>query len=102
MIITGGENVSSREVEDVLSTHPPSTRWPVVGVPDDYWGRRLRRRGAAADSADPGELADRANPGSPLKRRATSCSSTPCHDDQQQGRQGLVRRLARHHLDALP
>jgi len=38
VIITGGENVSSREVEDVLSTHPDIEQVAVIGIPDDYWG----------------------------------------------------------------
>jgi acyl-CoA synthetase (AMP-forming)/AMP-acid ligase II len=41
VIITGGENVSSREVEDVLSTHPAVDSVAVVGVPDDYWGEAI-------------------------------------------------------------
>lgn len=41
MIITGGENVSSREVEDALSSHPDVDMVSVVGVPDDYWGEAV-------------------------------------------------------------
>lgn len=41
IIITGGENVSSREVEDVLSTHPDVDQVAVVGVPDPYWGEAI-------------------------------------------------------------
>ena len=41
VIITGGENVSSREVEDVLSTHPDVDAVAVVGVPDEYWGEAI-------------------------------------------------------------
>ncbi len=41
VIITGGENVSSREVEDVLSGHPDVDVVAVVGVPDDYWGEAI-------------------------------------------------------------
>ena len=41
VIITGGENVSSREVEDVLSTHPDVDQVAVVGVPDEYWGETV-------------------------------------------------------------
>jgi acyl-CoA synthetase (AMP-forming)/AMP-acid ligase II len=38
IIITGGENVASREVEDVLSEHPCVDAVAVVGVPDPQWG----------------------------------------------------------------
>jgi acyl-CoA synthetase (AMP-forming)/AMP-acid ligase II len=41
LVITGGENVSSREVEDVLSGHPAVDQVAVVGVPDDYWGEAI-------------------------------------------------------------
>jgi acyl-CoA synthetase (AMP-forming)/AMP-acid ligase II len=41
VIITGGENVSSREVEDALSTHPDVDMVAVVGVPDPYWGEAI-------------------------------------------------------------
>lgn len=41
VIITGGENVSSREVEDALSTHPDIDMVAVVGVPDEYWGEAI-------------------------------------------------------------
>jgi fatty-acyl-CoA synthase len=38
VIITGGENVSSIEVEDVLHSHPAVAEVAVIGVPDDKWG----------------------------------------------------------------
>ncbi|WP_454790477.1 AMP-binding protein [Mycolicibacterium lutetiense] len=41
IIVTGGENVSSREVEDALSGHPGVDQVAVVAVPDDYWGEAV-------------------------------------------------------------
>lgn len=41
IIVSGGENVSSREVEDVLSTHPAVEMSAVVAVPDAYWGESV-------------------------------------------------------------
>ena len=41
LIITGGENVASREVEDLLSTHPEVGQVAVVGVPDERWGETV-------------------------------------------------------------
>ena len=38
IIITGGENVSAKEVEQVLSAHPSVRACAVVGTPDAYWG----------------------------------------------------------------
>ena len=42
MIVSGGENVFPREVEDVLSEHPGVDDVAVIGVPDDHFGQRLR------------------------------------------------------------
>ncbi len=41
MIITGGENVYSREVEEVLYTHPSVAEAAVVGLPDPTWGENV-------------------------------------------------------------
>lgn len=41
MIVTGGENVYSAEVEKVLARHPAVVGCAVVGVPDDQWGERV-------------------------------------------------------------
>ena len=41
MIITGGENVYSREVEEVIYQHPTVAEAAVVGVPDEMWGERV-------------------------------------------------------------
>jgi long-chain acyl-CoA synthetase len=38
MIITGGENVYSLEVEDALYAHPDIQECAVIGLPDDEWG----------------------------------------------------------------
>ena len=42
MIVSGGENVFPREVEDLLSDHPGIAEAAVIGVADDEWGQRLR------------------------------------------------------------
>jgi acyl-CoA synthetase (AMP-forming)/AMP-acid ligase II len=57
MIITGGENVYSREVEEVVYTHPAVSEAAVVGLPDPQWGERVTavvvlREGATATEAD--------------------------------------------------
>ena len=41
MIITGGENVYSSEVELVLAQHPAVTEAVVVGMPDSHWGEAV-------------------------------------------------------------
>jgi acyl-CoA synthetase (AMP-forming)/AMP-acid ligase II len=42
MIITGGENVYSAEVEEVLFSHEKVLEVAVVGVPDSDWGERVK------------------------------------------------------------
>jgi long-chain acyl-CoA synthetase len=41
MIITGGENVYSTEVEEVLYRHPKISECVVIGLPDMEWGERV-------------------------------------------------------------
>jgi acyl-CoA synthetase (AMP-forming)/AMP-acid ligase II len=41
VIITGGENVSSIEVEDVLASHPAVREAAVIGIPDPTWGEAV-------------------------------------------------------------
>ncbi|NMO91584.1 AMP-binding enzyme [Actinomycetospora sp. TBRC 11914] len=38
MIISGGENVYSAEVENALAAHPDIAEVAIVGVPDPRWG----------------------------------------------------------------
>jgi fatty-acyl-CoA synthase len=42
MIISGGENVFPREVEDLLADHPAVNEAAVIGVPDEEIGQRLK------------------------------------------------------------
>ena len=42
MIVSGGENVFPREVEDLLADHPGIDEASVVGVPDEKFGQRLK------------------------------------------------------------
>jgi acyl-CoA synthetase (AMP-forming)/AMP-acid ligase II len=56
MIVTGGENVYSAEVENALAQLPAIAMSAVIGVPDDTWGERVHavivlREGQALDEA---------------------------------------------------
>ncbi len=41
MIVSGGENIYSTEVENALAAHPSVTEAAVFGVPDERWGERV-------------------------------------------------------------
>ncbi|MBK8316510.1 MAG: AMP-binding protein [Acidobacteria bacterium] len=41
MIISGGENVFSTEVENVIYTHPAIREAAVIGIPDEKWGEAV-------------------------------------------------------------
>jgi fatty-acyl-CoA synthase len=40
VVISGGENISTIEVEQALMSHPAVLEAAVIGVPDDKWGER--------------------------------------------------------------
>ncbi len=42
MIVSGGENIYSTEIESVLSTHPGVAQAAVIGVPDERWGEAVK------------------------------------------------------------
>jgi fatty-acyl-CoA synthase len=56
IIISGGENISSIEIEEVLYKHPSVVAVAVVSMPDDKWGEtpcafvQLNKEGAASEA----------------------------------------------------
>lgn len=57
MIVTGGENVYSAEVENCVAQHPAVAQCAVIGIPDEKWGEAvhavvMRKPGAAVTEAD--------------------------------------------------
>ena len=78
IIISGGENISSIEVEDALYKHPAVQAAAVVAKPDEKWGETpVRLRRAEARTGDDDRRSHRLVPQatSPAtSARATSCS----------------------------
>ncbi|WP_420451406.1 class I adenylate-forming enzyme family protein [Ilumatobacter sp.] len=62
MVVSGGENVYPREVEDALYSHPDVFEVAVIGVPDERWGERVHAVVVLHDSAieDARSLSDHA------------------------------------------
>jgi len=60
MIVSGGENVYPREVENVLFEHPAIADAAVIGVPDEKWGEAVTAVLVLRDGAslEPEELID--------------------------------------------
>jgi malonyl-CoA/methylmalonyl-CoA synthetase len=54
IIITGGENVSAKEVETVINSMDGVAESSVVGIPDEKWGEKV----AAAVVTQPGQVLD--------------------------------------------
>jgi len=57
MIISGGENVYSREVENAVSLHPAVLECAVIGIPDEKWGEAVhavivQKKGHRASAED--------------------------------------------------
>ncbi len=58
VIITGGENVSSIEVEDAFMSHPSVAEVAVIGIPDEKWGELVTALVVLDPGADPVTEAD--------------------------------------------
>ena len=58
IIVRKGENISAKEVEDVLYSHPKITDVAVLGIPDDERGEMAVAFVVATDAADPPTLRD--------------------------------------------
>ena len=57
VVVSGGENISTIEVEQAVVSHPAVLEAAVIGIPDDRWGERPKafvvlRPGRAADPGD--------------------------------------------------
>ena len=102
MIVSGGENVFPREVEDLLADHEAVTEVAVIGVDDEEFGQRLKafvvvrdgeraRRGRAQ-----GATSRRTSPATRSRARSsssTSCRATrPARSSSASSREPVARR----------
>jgi fatty-acyl-CoA synthase len=55
MIVSGGENVFPREIEDLLADHEAVVEVAVIGVEDEEFGQRLKAFVVLAEGAEAGE-----------------------------------------------
>ena len=107
IIIRKGENVSAKEVEDVLYAHPKIADVAVLGIPDEERGEMVVAFVVPKDPADPPTLRDvrehcksgrphdaedpRAASRSSTSCRATRAARSPKHELRARHRSGLTR-----------
>ena len=82
LIITGGENVSPVEVEEVIRAHPAVVDVAVIGTPHPKWGEQVtavvvRRPGAALDAEALASYAGRRLAGFKKPRRVEFVAALP-------------------------
>ncbi len=101
VIVTGGENVASREVEDVLHSHPAVREVAVIGVPDPRWGENVcalvvPQPGASDAAADVVALARSRLAGFKTPRHVVLVESLPKNASGKVLKADLRRWLADH------
>ncbi len=90
LIVSGGENIASVEVENALAEHPAVLEAAVVGVPDERWGevpRAFVALRAGVRQRRPTSSSGSCANGSPTSRRRRRCVIL---DDAPQGGTGKV------------
>ncbi|MEJ2887683.1 acyl-CoA synthetase [Actinomycetospora aeridis] len=103
MVITGGFNVYSTEVEQALMAHPAVADSAVIGLPDDKWGERL----TAVLQLRPGSTLDPAELKSFVKERIGSVKTpkqVEIWEDLPRSKLGKVLKteIKKHMLDLEP
>jgi len=100
VIVTGGENVASREVEEVLHAHPGIADVAVIGLPDERWGERVaavvvRRPGTTLDASEVVASARERLAGFKVPREVTFVDALPRNAAGKVLKQQLRDALAR-------
>ena len=82
VIVSGGENIYPREIEEVLHAHPSVLECAVVGAPDPKWGEAVTAvvvlRPGAAPHGGRGDRALQENGWRVTRSRKPFTSATPC------------------------
>ena len=96
MIVTGGENVYSREVEEALLTHQAVAEAAVIAVPDREWGEAVKACVVLKPglSADPAELIEHCRTrlaGYKKPRSIDLIGGTAAHAQRQDRQEGAAR-----------
>ena len=101
VIISGGENVSSIEVEDAIFQHPDVAEVAVIGIPDEKWGELV----TALVVTSPGADADRgrrdrvdhahASPATSARSASSSATSSPARPPASCRSSSSARRSGR-------
>ena len=92
IIISGGENISSIEVEDALYKHPAVQAAAVVAKPDDKWGETP----CAFVELKPGAERDArtsSSPGAARTSPATNARATSCSPNCRRPRTGKIQKF---------
>lgn len=107
LINRAGENISPREVEDVLAEHPSVATVVVFGVPDERLGEQVAAAVVLREGAAPSErelrmfVAERLA-GFKVPRRIVACDSIPKGPTGKLQRRGLAEQLGLADLDGTP
>ena len=102
VIISGGENVSSIEVEDAIFQHPEVAEVAVIGIPDAKWGELVTALvvtvpGSTLTEDDVDRLGQAASPATSARSGSSSATNWPapppanCRSSSSAPRSGTVR-----------
>ena len=100
MIVTGGENVFSAEVENAIASHPAVAMCAVIGVPSDEWGEAVHavvvpRRTPVFPPLRSSATASRRSPATSVRRASSSAPSSPCPAQGRSSRRSSASRTGR-------